>query len=118
MHVYRIGAWADQSLWVVPGFTPNVVSVALAQALHIFLVALLLTRLVAMHRKSTSKRWSAGVGGLAVESALLYGIVSVLWLGACCAQNVAANAFLTMYVQLQVSEPPPSCAIHGSSLLR
>ena len=101
MQAYQIGAWADQSLWVVPGFTPNIISVALAQALHVIIAALLLTRLATTRRQGTGKE-QIGAGGLAVESALLYGVVSVLWLGTCCAQNFAANAFLPMYVQLQV----------------
>ena len=118
MQVYWIGAWTDQSLWVVPGFSPNIISVVLAQALHVILVTLLFTRLAMARRQSTGKE-RVGPGGLAVESALLYGVVSVLWLGTSCAQNFAANAFLPMYVQLQVRLPsvvlvPPaeiSCAV-------
>lgn len=102
LQAYWIGAWGDESLWVVPGFSyTGVISAVLAQALDVLFVVLLLARLATTHRKTGEPR--VGAIGLVVESALLYGAVSVVWLGTFSAQSVVANAVLPMYVQLQVS---------------
>ncbi|KAH9830104.1 uncharacterized protein C8Q71DRAFT_787296 [Rhodofomes roseus] len=88
----------DNSLWQIPLFSQLTISVALAQSLHVIFTVLSVYRLVT---KRDLFGQLVGIKGMAIESALTYGVVSVVFLATYCAQNMAANAFLPIVVQIQ-----------------
>ncbi|KAH9932355.1 uncharacterized protein B0H18DRAFT_952457 [Fomitopsis serialis] len=94
LEVYWV-ATSGNTLWQTPLFGQLSVSVALAQSLHVIFTILLTYRLAAKHSKLV------GVTGMAIESALLYSIVSIVFMATYCAPSMAANAFLPMLVQIQ-----------------
>ncbi|KZT66601.1 hypothetical protein DAEQUDRAFT_674657 [Daedalea quercina L-15889] len=98
VQMYWVASTNDESLWVIPWNDVFIIPVALAQSLHIIFTVLLVLRFTTVQRESEER---IRLKGMAVESALVYGLISVIFLATYCAQGLAANAFLPMLVQIQ-----------------
>lgn len=92
---------SDDSLLVIPYDGTFIIPVILAQSLHAIFAVLLVFRIATARRETEGRRMRAK--DLLVESVLPYALISVLFMGTYCGSSLAANVFLPMLVQIQVS---------------
>ena len=87
-------------------------------ALNIFLTLLLVSRLLYMRHKITSTlgaqygKTYTGIATMVLESALPYGLVSLIFIVLYSIQNIANLLFLPLLVQVQVCFPRPRLLIY------
>ena len=92
---------SDDSLLVIPYDGTFIIPVILAQSLHAIFAVLLVFRIATARSEKEGRRMRAK--DLLVESVLPYALISVLFMGTYCGWSLAANVFLPMLVQVQVS---------------
>lgn len=101
IQVIGIANETDESLLVVPYGDTFIIPVILAQSLHAIFAVLLVFHIATVRGETGGRRICTK--DLLVESVLPYALVSVLFMGTYCGFTLAANVFLPMLLQIQVS---------------
>ncbi|KZT66599.1 hypothetical protein DAEQUDRAFT_767827 [Daedalea quercina L-15889] len=98
--IYTAGHSEDgNSGWVMPFAGNWPITIGIAGALHVIYSALLAFWVIIASRKEGGEKLT--IWSIAVESALPYGIISLIFMILYCVRVMAANAFIPMLVQLQ-----------------
>lgn len=99
---YSVGRATElYSILVMPIYLGWPVTAGLFGAMHVIYTILIAARTIVLARASGRPRPT--LGSIIVESALPYGIVSLVFMILYCAGVMAANCLIPLLVQLQVS---------------